>query len=112
MRAFWVGILVATALVVGGAGSAAVPPRLTIARADPATVQGRHFQPGEAIRVRLVMDDRSWTRSTRAGAAGGFIVAFAGVRLRYCAVPLSVSARGARSGTVVAKLPLPECAAP
>lgn len=112
MRALCVGALVATVLAAAAAGNASLRPRLTILRADPATVQGRYFHPGESIRVRLVMDDRVWARSTRAGTAGGFVVSFAGVRLRYCAVPLSISAHGSRTGTVYAKVPVPQCAAP
>ena len=112
MRALCLGALVATVLAAATAGNAALRPRLTIVRADPATLQGRLFRVGDAVRIRLVMDDRSWTRSTHAGRTGGFVVSFAGVRLRYCGVQLTISARGARSGTVYAKLPVVECPAP
>jgi hypothetical protein len=98
------------------AGAAAAPsatrPSLSI-RADlPLTLHGSGFRAGEAVRVTVRMGEERRVRATHAGRAGGFTVQFAGVRLDYCATPLLITARGALSGVVTAKIPQRECAAP
>ena len=100
------------ALTVSAAASSAPRPALVIRDDLPLTLHGSGFRAGEAVRVNVVMNEQRWVRNVRAGLAGGFTVRFAGVRLLYCAVPLVISARGARSGTVYAKIPIRQCPPP
>jgi hypothetical protein len=98
------------ALTVAAAGSSAPRPALVVRDDLPLTLQGSGFRAQEAVRVTVVMNERRWVRNVHAGLAGGFTVRFAGVRLLYCAVPLVITARGARSGTVSPKFPPRRCA--
>jgi hypothetical protein len=102
------GVLLATAPFA----AAATKPALRIVSDAPATVSGTGFRPGEAVRVTVLMGNQEWQKATRAGARGAFAVSWKSVRLNYCASPLAVSARGAKTGTVVAKIPMRECASP
>jgi hypothetical protein len=64
------------------------------------------------LKVTVVVP-RSAARSLDArGPPGTLTVRFAGVRLNYCATPLSITARGGRSGLVRARIPIRECATP
>jgi hypothetical protein len=100
------------ALMVAAAASSAPRPALVIRDDLPLTLHGSGFRAQEAVRVNVVMNEQRWVRNVRAGLAGGFTVKFAGVRLLYCAVPLVITARGARSGTVSPKLPPRRCPPP
>lgn len=114
MRLRHLCLLTAALLALAGAAAAlsATRPALSIRRDLPLTLHGSGFRAHEAVRVTVRMGERRWARNTRAGLAGGFTVQFAGVALNHCATPLSITARGERSGTVSAKLPPWECAAP
>jgi hypothetical protein len=100
------------ALVGAAAALSATKPALSIRRDFPLTLRGSSFRAHEAVRVTVRMGERRWVRNVRAGLAGGFTAQFAGVALNHCATPLAITARGERSGTVSAKLPPWECAAP
>jgi hypothetical protein len=104
----------AAALLAGTAATAhaTTKPRLRIADDLPLTLRGAGFRSGEAVRVTVRMGSSRLTRRARAGATGRFTVRFRRVRLNYCATPLTIVARGSRSGSVRAPIPLRECAAP
>ncbi|HEX9599050.1 MAG TPA: hypothetical protein VF963_06710 [Gaiellaceae bacterium] len=114
MRARTFSVLVTSFLVLGAPSSApgATRPALHLVRDLPLTVRGSAFRPGERVRVTVRMGEQRLVRQTHAGATGGFTVRFAGTTLDYCATPLTITARGARSGLVAAKIPVRECAAP
>jgi chitodextrinase len=104
--------LTAVLLITAPLAAAATKPALRITSDAPATVSGTGFRPGEAIRVTVTMGAQEWRKTTRAGARGSFAVGWKSVRLNYCASPFAVSARGAKTGTVYAKIPVRECASP
>ena len=99
-------------LAFAGDITAASRPALRIADDLPLTLRGTSFRPGERVRVTVHMGASTLVRTTRPGRRGGFTVRFAGVRLNYCAAPLTIAARGTRSGVVRARIPIRECAAP
>jgi hypothetical protein len=99
-------------LVTAPFAAAATKPALRITSDAPTTVSGTGFHPGEAVRVTVTMGEQKWQKATQAGARGSFAVRWKSVRLNYCATPLAVSARGAKTGTVYAKIPMRECASP
>ena len=108
---------IALALTIGCltpvlAALSATNAALSIVRDRPATVRGRGFHPDEPVRVTLHMGTHVWIRATHGNTAGAFLVAFTGVRLDYCAIPFLISARGSRTGVVVANPPIRDCAAP
>ena len=107
-------LIAASFLIFALAGTASSATRAALVIRDdlPLTLHGSGFRAHEAVRVKVVMNDRRWVRDVHAGAAGGFTVKFAGVRLLYCAVPLVITARGAASGTVSPKLPPRSCPPP
>lgn len=112
-RTTLIALLASLALLTFSIGAqAARPLTLRVVRAYPLTLHGANFRRGETVRVVVLMDTRRWSQQTRAGPAGGFIVRFRRVTLNYCAIPLSISARGERSGVVQAKIPPRECASP
>lgn len=100
------------ALAWAAAAPGATKASLSIRDDLPLTLHGSGFRAREPVQITVVMGERRWVRLTRAGAAGGFTIQFAGVRLNYCATPLTITARGASSGIVRAKIPIRECAAP
>jgi hypothetical protein len=100
------------ALMVAAAALGATKPALTIRDDLPITLHGGGFRSGESVRVVVEMGEQRLVRATQAGRLGGFTVRYAGVRLDYCATPLVITARGARSGVVTAKIPPRECMAP
>lgn len=102
----------AAALAVCSGAVAATAPQLRLVTSAPPTFRGSGFRPHETVRVTLQMG--GVTRSVRliAGSRGSFTVAFARVRLDYCALPLAVDAFGNRTGMVAARLPNRDCAAP
>jgi hypothetical protein len=104
---------VAGGLFVGAPGAAAAPrPALRIADDVPMTLRGSGFRPREPVRVVVHMGPKRLTRSLRAQAAGTFTVRFAGLRLDYCAIPLTLRAHGTQSGLARARIPRRQCAAP
>jgi hypothetical protein len=105
-------MLVTGALAVPTGSGAATKPALHVTRALPLTVVGTGFRPAERARVSFVIGTLQTARTVRATRRGSFTVRLAGVRLNYCTPPLSIVARGARSGIVRAVLPIADCAAP
>jgi hypothetical protein len=106
-------LAVGAALATTGVTARAAPqPSLRIVDDLPLTLRGAGFRPGELARVTIRMGARRLTRATRTGRAGRFTVKLRGVRLDYCATPLTIVARGSRSGVVRARIPLRECASP
>jgi hypothetical protein len=99
------------ALLLVTAAAAATRPTLRVVRSVPLTLQAAGFRAGEAVTVSVLMDGTHLTRRLVAGPAGTASVRFS-VRLRYCATPLELSARGARSGVAYAQLAPRECASP
>jgi hypothetical protein len=99
-------------LAICWSSSAATRPVVRIADDLPLTLRGTSFRPGERVRVRVLMGAATLVRTTRASRTGRFSVRFAGIRLNYCAAPLTITARGARSGLVRVRIPIRECAAP
>lgn len=106
--------LVLTVGVVLSAAPAGGAPRPALRILDdlPLTLRGAGFRAGEPVRVTVRMGERRLTRATRARRSGAFTVRFRGLRLNYCATPLTLVARGPRSGAVRARIPLRECAVP
>ena len=96
-------------MTLPAAASSALRPALVVRDDLPLTLHGSGFRAQEAVRVRVVMNDRKWIRNLRASEAGSFTVRLAGVRLIYCAVPLVITARGAVSGTVSPNFPPRRC---
>ena len=107
-----VAVVLTAALAFATSSDAASRPLLRIADDVPLTLRGTSFRPGERVRVTVHTGPATYVRSTRAGRLGRFTVRFAGVRLNYCATPLTITARGARSGVARARIPIRECAAP
>jgi hypothetical protein len=109
----WLAVFAAFLTLAGSqAAYAARPAALRLVRSSPLTLHGANFRARERVRVVVVMDTRRWSARTRAGAKGSFTVRFARVTLNFCATPLTIVARGERSGTVRARIPPRECAAP
>jgi hypothetical protein len=104
--------LAIVALAAATAAPSATKASLSVRRDLPLTLHGSGFRPREAVRITVQMGERRLVRDTHAGPLGGFTVQLAGVRLDHCATPLVITARGTRSGTVPARLPPWECAAP
>jgi hypothetical protein len=94
------------------AAAAATTPSLRISSDAPLTLRGSGFRAQEAVRITVRNGDHAWRKDTHAGPAGAFVVRWYSVRLDYCTSPLTISARGAKTGTVYAKIPVRDCAAP
>jgi hypothetical protein len=94
------------------AAAAMTPPSLRITSDAPLTVRGSGFRAQEAVQVTVTNGDQSWRKTARASRAGIFVVRWSSVRLDYCTLPVAVSARGAKTGTIRAKIPVRDCAAP
>jgi hypothetical protein len=93
--------------------AAATQPVLRITRDAPLTLRGSGFRPQEAVKLTVTNGDHEWRKAARAGLSGTFVARWsAAIRLNYCAIPVAVTARGASSGTVSARIPVRECAAP
>ena len=95
-----------------GAASARTKPALRVTHELPLTLVGVGFRPAESARVTIVIGQLRAVRAVRASRRGSFTLRLAGVRLNYCAQPLSIVARGTRSGLVRFVPPMRECAAP
>jgi hypothetical protein len=105
-------VLVTAGVAFATGSTAATRPVLRIADDGPLTLRGTSFRPGDRVRVTVHTGPATYVRLTRAGRLGRFTVRFAGVRLNFCATPLTITARGARSGVARAHIPIRECAAP
>jgi hypothetical protein len=99
-------------LVTAIAALGAAKPTLRVADEAPLTLQGSGFRSQETVRITVRMNEQKWYRSARAALNGKFVVTFSGLRLNYCAYPVSVSARGSKSGFVKIPIPMRECAQP
>ena len=88
-------------------GPAAQP---AIVRSWPVQVSGAGFYAHERVTVTVRTGTRVRTAHARTGAGGGFTALFARVRLDVCALPFSVTARGARGDRARAPRPLRDCA--
>ena len=104
-----VGLSIAAPLAAAAASTA---PSLRIASNAPLTLRGSGFHPQEAVQVTITSGDHTWRRAIRTGSAGGFVSRWSSVTLNYCTLPLAISARGAKTGTVHARIPVRDCAAP
>lgn len=99
-------------LAIASAAGAPTGPVLRIVQERPLVVTGAGFKAHEAVRVTVRTGTRTLTRDTHAGPRGGFTVTFRGVRINFCAGPLSILARGPASGIARATLPRTVCASP
>jgi len=104
--------LAAAALAAPAVGGGTSKPSLRVTRALPMTIRGADFRVGDSVRVTVVMGTRRFVQQARAGSAGGFTVTWPGVRLNWCAMPLAIDARGARTGKVAARIPVAQCPPP
>lgn len=73
-------IAVLAAIAEVGAGAPGRTANLRLADADPLTLRGSAFKPGERVRVTVWVQPRRWERRIRVGRAGGFRVVFQQVR--------------------------------
>jgi hypothetical protein len=105
-----VALLTVLAFALTLPASAAQSPALRIVDSLPATLRGTGFHRDERVVVTLRMGSGRWKREARASSAGRFTARFKGLRLRYCAVPLTISARGDRGSVAHAHIPRRECA--
>jgi hypothetical protein len=104
-------VLTTAALALAAApASAAQRPSLEIVRSWPLSLHATGFHPGERVAISVHMGRGHWSRHARAGAAGAFSTRFAGLRLRYCSLPLTITARRAHGELVRAPIPRRECA--
>ena len=92
------------------AASAAQPHSVRVVRSWPLQVSGAGFYAHERVVVTVRTGTRVRTAHTRTGAGGAFTARFARVRLDVCALPFSVTARGARGDSARAPRPLRDCA--
>lgn len=99
-------------LAIGSGAGAATGPSLRVVQERPLVVTGARFKAHEAVRVTVRAGTRTLTRDTHAGPRGGFTVTFRGVKINFCAGPLSILARGTASGIARASLPRTVCASP
>lgn len=109
-RTLGLGVVV-TALLVPSAGARTRATLRVVDRA-PLTVAGAGFRSRETVRLTVTINAQSWTKMTSASAGGTFVVAWRRLRFDPCATPAVISAHGAETGTVTAKIPTPECASP
>lgn len=111
VRARSLVLAAAAALAVAApVASAAQPRSLRVDRSWPLQVSGTGFYAHERVVVTVRTGTRVRTARARTGAGGGFTARFAGVRLDVCALPFSVTARGARGDSARAPRPLRDCA--
>jgi hypothetical protein len=91
-------------------GTAAPHPRLTLERAQPLTVSGKHFRAHERVSLVLHRPSGGTRRRARAGSHGAFRKGFTGVTVDRCS-GYWVSAKGSRgSRATLVRRALPECA--
>jgi hypothetical protein len=99
-------------LVVAPFAASATQPVLRISTDSPLTLRGSGFRAQEAVQLTVTNGDHQWRKALHAGPSGAFVVRWKGIRLNYCAIPVAVTARGATSGTVSARIPVRDCASP
>jgi hypothetical protein len=114
MRAVLLAAGAVTLAVVALASAAAEPPSVSFASLTPGVkVRGAHFRPHERVEVTLRVTSLKRVRSTRASAAGRFVVDFGTLaRSRRCGGPLTIVAVGAGGDRAFRALPPIECPAP
>ena len=100
------------AVAISSGTGAATGPTLRLVQERPLVVTGTRFKAHEPVRVTVRARTRTLTRDTHAGPRGGFTVTFRGVKINFCARPLSIVARGPASGIARAMLPRSVCASP
>jgi hypothetical protein len=111
LRAPSLALAVAAALLVAVPGASAAQPRsLRVIRSWPLQVSGAGFYAHERVTVTVRTGHRVRTARARTGPGGAFTARFARVRLDVCALPFSVTARGARGDSARAPRPLRDCA--
>jgi hypothetical protein len=111
VRAHPIVLAAAVALFVAvPAAPAAQPHSLRVVRSWPLQVSGAGFYAHERVTVTVRTGERVRTAHARTGAGGGFTARFRGVRLDVCALPFSVTARGARGDSARAPRPVRDCA--
>jgi hypothetical protein len=86
-------------------------PTLRLITTSPLVVRGRHFRPGETVRVVADAGKTKRVRATRPSATGSFRVSFGAMHADRCTEGLLITATGPRERAVL-KLPSPECAVP
>ena len=104
--------VLALALVAAPAQGAPGKAALRVVKTLPMTIRGTGFRSGESVRVTVVMGSKRFVQQTAAGSNGAFSVHWNRVRLDWCAMPLTIDARGSRTGKVAAKVPIPQCPPP
>jgi hypothetical protein len=87
---------------------AAPAPTLRVMRERPLVVHGANFKPHEPVRITVRTGERTLAKGTNAGPRGGFTVEFR-TKVDFCSTALRILARGTRTGTVRAKLPVRAC---
>jgi hypothetical protein len=102
------GVL-ALALIATPAQGASGKAALRVVKTLPMTIRGTDFRAGESVRVTVVMGSKRFVQQTAAGTTGAFSVHWNRVRLNWCAMPLTIEARGSRTGKVAAKIPIAQC---
>jgi hypothetical protein len=104
---FLAGLAPADSSAVGEGGTA---PTVRVSETDPFTVTGRHFRPGEKVKI-VVQAKRRFEARQAAGADGSFTTVVPGVELDEC-VGYLVKAEGSRGSRAAFKSPRTECGAP
>jgi hypothetical protein len=69
---------------------------LRITDRDPLMIVGRHFKPGERVRLVVTLNRSTRTHKVRAGSSGTFRRAFEVFKWRRCSGTLKVEATGSR----------------
>jgi hypothetical protein len=100
----------AVTVMAVAAATAAQRPTLRILHSGPLALQGAGFHDRESVVVTVHMGNQRWTKRTVSSRAGGFTARFPKLRLRYCSLPLTITARGARGDVARAALPIRDCA--
>jgi hypothetical protein len=108
-----VGVTLALFLLLPGAagGSPSTAERkalLRLATAQPVALRGSSFLGGERVTVVAASQGRLRTKVVTAGAAGTFLVQFAGLPFDRCEGLVAI-ARGTRGSFAVYKLPDVAC---
>jgi hypothetical protein len=104
------GLTTALALSAAPTFADGTRPSFRIVRSWPLTVHATGFHASERVTVSVHMGRGHWSRRTSTDTAGAFSTRFAELRLRYCSLPLTITARGANGEFVHAPIPRRECA--
>jgi hypothetical protein len=112
MRTVVVIAITVTALTAGaGAASTVAAPTLRITVGEPLTLRGSGFGVRAAVTVRVTAAGSRAIKRVRAGAVGGFVVAFDGVSVYPCRIT-SIVAFTATGRQASVKLPPAQCPQP